>query len=192
MEETIKKAIEGLQDMPKGDTIEVCQEYMENRGTKAKKSNLKGSVISAKAILKSISILQSRASFARVIIGTLKNMGKFLLMRKSKKISEPLNLDGLANVLGITKGGVTRLIWLLEDVQNTKDGSGQYSSETISLARNALLKERILKQTTFPLDTPPLLKKNELQLTKEQWHVSDYGIKVMDAPYVGGVTEVTV
>lgn len=166
----------------------LCREYMENHGTRVKKSNRKGSVISARAILGSISILQSKPLYAPGIIGTLKSMAGFFQTKKQRGISKLLNLNGLANELGITKEGVIRLIWLLEDARSTNNGSEVYSSETILRVKNALLKERILKQTTTRLDSPLLWMKKESQPTSRRWCVKDYGIKIMVEPYVKSAT----
>ena len=172
MIEIIQKAIEGgWDDLPKGDTIELCKESVITATVQPKLTTTK--------LLKLWSVLD--------IIGTSKNTEESSVTKKHNNVSKPLNLNGLANTLGITKEGVTRLIWLLEDARSIKDGSGQYSSETISLVKNALLKERILKQTTSLLDSPLSWTKKESQHTSKQWRVKDYGIKTMDAPFVVNV-----
>lgn len=104
---------------------------------------------------------------------------------------ESRNLNGLANELGITKEGVHRLIKLLDGVQHTKNGSGQYSSETISLVKDAVLKERILKQTTIQFASPQLWTKIKSQPTSKHWKMNAYGMKVTDAPCVVNVTGIT-
>lgn len=191
MEPIIKKAIEGgWKELPKGDTIDLCQGYMESRGIRVKNMPSQELVIFALANQKFTSIKVLKSLFAQGITGILRNMVTFFQMKRLVKNLKLHNQNGLAEKLGITKGGVSRLIWLLDDVRNTKNGSGQFSSEMISLVRDALLKERILKQTTSLLDMQPSLTKNESQPTNKQWRVSGYGMKVMDAPYVGGVIEV--
>lgn len=176
MEQAIKKAIEGgWKELPKRDTIDTCL----------------GNATFAKATPKFTSIQKLEHWFAVNITGTSKSLEEYFLMKNVKKISKLLNLNGLANDLGITKEGVTRLIWLLDDVRNTKHGSEAYSSETISLVKNALLKERILKQTTTLLDLQPSLTKNESQPTSKEWTVKDYGIKTMEGHFVESAIEVT-
>lgn len=110
---------------------------------------------------------------------TSKSTGESLLIRKLNRTLKPLNLDGLANDLGITREGVTRLIWLLGDARDTNNGLERYSKETIIRVKNALYEERILKQTTTPLDFQPSWTKSELLLTKKQWRASVYGIQRM-------------
>lgn len=99
-----------------------------------------------------------------------------------------LNLDGLANDLGITKADVTTLIKLCADAPVTRDGSRQYSPETITLVKNALFAARISKQTTSQYALPPSWMKNELSVTSKQWPRSAYGMSRMAAPSVVNVT----
>jgi len=111
-------------------------------------------------------------------------------IKKLDKDLERLNLDGLAKDLGITKEGAMRLIWLFADVRNTKDGSGKYSKETISLVKNAVLEERILKLTTIPSGFQPLLTKKKLRPTSKHWKMHGYGIRKMDERSAVNVTVV--
>lgn len=154
------------------------------RGIKESVLNRYEDAIFARAFQKSISTQNLESSSVVSTIGMLKNMDVSYLITKLRKDLELHNLDGLARELGITKEGVRRLIWSLGAVLGTKNGSEIYSSETILLVKNALQKERILKQTITLLDFQPLLTKKILVPMNKQWRVNGYGIKVMDAPCV--------
>jgi hypothetical protein len=136
-----------------------------------------------------ISIKDSVTTYATDTPTNLKYTDILSVMKKLEDTSE-INL--LARELGITKEGVHRLIWLLGDVQNIKDGSGQYSSETISLVKNALLRERILRQTTIQLNFQPLWINTKLQPTNKHWIANNYGMKIMEGHFVASVTGETV
>lgn len=118
----------------------------------------------------------------------LKNSDVFLTIQKLKAISDDPNQNGLAKHLGITREGVQRLIWSLEGALNISNGSELSSLEMTSLVRNAVLKERILKQTTTLLNTQLSLTKKELKPTSRLWIVPAYGIQKMEGHYVGNVT----
>lgn len=182
MEKAITKIKSYLKALPKRATIVIWLSLKDIfRGIKEKIGNLAESVIFVIAIQKYISIKLSKPLYVASTTGTLKNTDVSLQMKKVVQTLKYLNLDGLANKLGITKEGVTRLIWLLGDARNTNNGSEPYSSEMILLVKNALLKERILKQTTFLLDSQPSLMKKESQHTSKHWNVKDYGIQRMVA-----------
>ena len=194
MEPIIKKAIGGvvkiLLAFPKGDTILLwLSKKVQSLGIKGKYITHANDVMLVALMVKTYSNPKNTtSSFATSTIGNLKSTDILSAMRKLEKNLEHLNLSGLANSLGTTKEGVQRLIWLLEDARNTNNGSEVYSSETISLVRNALLKERILKQTTILLDSPLSWTKKESLPTSRQWKMNDYGIKTMDEPFVVNVT----
>lgn len=133
----------------------------------------------------SISTKNTVTTSATNTTGILKSTDIFLAIQKLNKSLDNRNLNGLAKRLGITKEGVQRLIWLLGDVQNTRNGLGLSLSEMISLVRNAVLRERILKQTTTLLNTRLSLMKKELQLTRKQLIVPAYGIQKTGERYVG-------
>src|SRR3990167_1435892 len=143
MKNAIKLAIEGgwkLKVLPKGDTIVLwLLQKVRFLGIKVGVLQQLESAIFARVLLRSISTGNSTLSSAEDTTGTSLNMAGFSQMKKLVKNLELPNLNGLAKELGITKEGVQRLIWLLGDVRNTKDGSGAYSSETISLVRSAVL-----------------------------------------------------
>lgn len=53
-----------------------------------------------------------------------------------------------------------------------------------------LLEERILRQTTTPLDFQLSWTKKELLAMNKPWRVSDYGIRIMDVPSVVNATAI--
>lgn len=122
--------------------------------------------------------------------GTLRSSAVCSAMQKLMNDYEHLNLNGLAEDLGITKEGVQRLIWLCADASDIKGGSRKYSPEMITHVRNALYAERILKQTTFRLASLQSWTKKELPLTKLQWLAPDYGIRTMGVPSVVNATAI--
>lgn len=150
------------------------------RGIKVSLSHLYGNAKRAVSqIGRFFSGKNSASTYAVGTIGTLESSDILLVIKKLEQVLENPSLNGLAKDLGITKEGVLRLIWSLGGVQNIKDGSGAYSSEMISLVRNAVLKERISRQTISLLDLQPSLMKEESQLTNKQWRVNVYGTKIM-------------
>lgn len=189
----MENAIKLFTLLPKGGTILLW--VVE----KAKLLGIKGSVLNRLENVMLVELLTREFLWPKSMdsmsvtstIGTLKATDVFLAEKNLNKILKQLNLNGLAKELGITKEGVQRLIWLLGDVQNIRNGSGIYSSETILLVKNALQKERILKQTITPLDSQLLWMKKESLPTNRRWRVNDYGIKTMDGHFVGSVIEVT-
>ena len=194
--EAIKLAIEKggyklrLIVLPKGATIVLwlCQKA-QFLGIKVNALHRLENAMLVVCLMHEFTITQNLGStLATGTTGILKSTDISLAIKKVNKILEHRSLSGLANDLGITKEGVQRLIWLLGDAQNTRNGSELSSSKMTSLVRNAILRERILKLTTIQFDLQPLLTKKELTPTSEQWRVNAYGIKRMGEPYVGNVT----
>lgn len=184
-EDAIEQAIEGLIAFPKRATIKVWY------GIKVSGLRLYGVVKRVVDRIRGYSNQENMAStYAISTITTLQPMDVFLAIKKLEKNLEHLNLSGLANDLGITKEGVMRLIWLCADARNINNGSEPFSSEMISLVKNAVLRERILKLTTIPLDSQRLWMKKESEPTKMQWRVNGYGIQKMGAHYVGSATAI--
>lgn len=130
----------------------------------------------------------SASTYATGTISSLRATDVSSAIQRLERTLESLNLNGLAKELGITKEGVQRLIWLLGDARSTRNGSGQYSRETISRVKSALLEERILKQTTILLDSQLSLMKKELEPTNQHWRVKDYGTSGMVEPFVNSAT----
>jgi hypothetical protein len=159
------------------DAIEKCE---KNHGTKEYKRNLLELVrYVARKVKGFFTIKKQAVSYATSTTSNSTNTVDFSAMKKLMQDLESHNLSGLANELGITKEGVHRLIKLLDGVPLTKNGSGQYSSETISLVRDAIQKERILKQTTIQFASPRLWTKTKSQPTSKHWKMNAYGTKVM-------------
>lgn len=135
---------------PKGATIILCQLRDWLRG-------IKGNVLLRLEVARLAADLtdeyfergRSRSTSATATTTTLNTTAAFSAMQKLKQNSPLHSLDGLANKLGITKEGALRLIWLCADALDTNSGSEKYSEETITLVKNALFVERILKQTTL-------------------------------------------
>ncbi len=187
MEKAIQKSIEGLKELPRYATIVIWLNIKAiYRGTKVKGLNLLENAMHVVGLTPVYSLHES--STTQSAINTTGTLNYMVVSSLRKKLKQTPNVHSLAKDLGITKEGVHRLIWLLGDVRNTKNGSGQYSSETISLVRSALQKERILKQTTSQFATPLSLTKNESQLTNKDWGVKGYGISTMGEHYVVNAT----
>lgn len=189
---TIEQVIEGLLALPKRAIIHIWHIQKDTyRGIKASVLHLCESVMLVIHPTNESSLLRNTEStYATSTTSILKSTDVFLAIKKLEKILEQRNLNGLEKSLGITKEGVMRLIWLLEGVRHTRNGSGVYSSETISLVKSALLKERILKQTTFRYDFQQLWTKKKSQPTKRRWLVNGYGIRKMDAHSVVNATAI--
>lgn len=194
MKEIIQKAIQGgwnyLIAIPKADTILIwLHQKAQYLGIKESVLNRLENVMLAAILAHASSLVKSTTTMSAInTTGISNSMDISLAIQRLQKNLKQLNLDGLAKSLGIIKESVTRLIWLLGDVRNTSNGSGLYSSEMTSLVRNAVLKERILKQTITPLDFQSSWTKKESEPTSKQWRVNDYGIKKMEGHFVGSVT----
>lgn len=190
MEQAIKIAIEFLIELPKGDTIVLwLNKKARLLGIRESVMHHLESVMLVALLTKEFSKHESMGStYVTATTTNLLSTEVFSQMNRLEKTLQHLNLSGLANRLGITKEGVTRLIWWLEGVLATRSGSERYSQEMITLVGNALLEERILKQTITQLDLQPLLTKKESQLTKQHLIAYGYGIQKMDAHYVVSAT----
>lgn len=181
-----------MKALPKRATIVICRLLKDlYLGTRGRGLHLFGRVLDADDQTVEFSNRKSTVSTSvTVTTGTLRCTDISYLMKRLNSDLSLLNPSGLADTLGITKEGATRLIWLCVDARNTSNGSSKYSAETILRARNALYVERILKQTTSPYALLPSWMKKELPPTKQPWYPTAYGIRTMVAPYVVNATAI--